>query len=106
MTGVLQWTATCSSEGTGKEGDVVGVPYIRETFDHIELEDSDDVVECLCVRIKEKASVADIWVGALFRTLTQKVPSEAAFKNKRAHEGWTYFEKEVLMVQEQAVPMC
>lgn len=105
MAGVLQWMATCSSEGIGKEGRVVRVPYTGETFDSMELQDS-DMVECLWVRIREKANMAHIWVRGLFSTLTQKVPWEAAFKNRRAHEGWTYFKKEILMVQEQAAPKC
>lgn len=42
----------------------------------------------------------------LFRTLTQKVPWEAAFKNKEAQEGWIYFKKEILKTQKWAVLMC
>lgn len=49
---------------------MVGVPYIGETFDSIELEGSHGRVECLWMSIREKASVADIWVRGLFRTLT------------------------------------
>ncbi|KAJ7425528.1 mitochondrial fission process protein 1 [Willisornis vidua] len=37
--------------------------YIRESSDCIELEDRDDMVECLCLRIRGKASKADILVG-------------------------------------------
>lgn len=47
MAGVPQWMATCSSEGIGKEGQVVGVPYTGETFDSMELQDSGDMVESL-----------------------------------------------------------
>lgn len=57
---------------------MVGVPYTGETFDSIKLEDSDDMLECIWVRIREEASGADTWVRDLFRTLTQKVAWEAA----------------------------
>lgn len=39
----------------------------------------------------------------LFRTLTQKVPWEAALRSEAAQEGWIYFKKEMLKAQEQAV---
>ena len=37
--------------------------YVRECFDCLELNDGDDRVECLWVRIKGKANKADIAVG-------------------------------------------
>jgi len=42
----------------------------------------------------------------LFRTLVEKVPWERALKGKGVQEGCTFFKKQVLKVQEQAVPMC
>ncbi|GAB0210066.1 hypothetical protein GRJ2_003472400 [Grus japonensis] len=42
----------------------------------------------------------------LFRSLVDRVPWEAVLKGKGVQEGWTFFKKEVLKVQEQAVPMC
>ncbi|KAK4825741.1 hypothetical protein QYF61_002180 [Mycteria americana] len=42
----------------------------------------------------------------LFRSLVDRVPWEAALKGKGLQEGWTFFKKEILKVQEQAVPMC
>lgn len=32
MTGVLQWVATCSSEGTAKEGELMGYLVCLEVF--------------------------------------------------------------------------
>ena len=42
----------------------------------------------------------------LFRRLVDRVPWEAVLKGKGVQEGWTFFKKEILKVQEQAVPMC
>ncbi len=41
----------------------------------------------------------------LFRTLVERVPWETVLKGKGVQEGWTFFKKEILKVQEQAVPM-
>ncbi|KFQ24942.1 hypothetical protein N332_13039, partial [Mesitornis unicolor] len=42
----------------------------------------------------------------LFRDLVGRIPWEAVLKDKGVQEGWTLFKKELLKVQEQAVPMC
>ncbi|KAK4807752.1 hypothetical protein QYF61_023585 [Mycteria americana] len=42
----------------------------------------------------------------LFRRLVDRVPWEAVLKGKGVREGWTFFKKEILKAQEQAVPMC
>ncbi|KAK4832965.1 hypothetical protein QYF61_026791 [Mycteria americana] len=42
----------------------------------------------------------------LFRGLADRVPWEAALKSKGVQEGWTFFKKKILKVQEQAIPMC
>ncbi|KAK4823271.1 LOW QUALITY PROTEIN: hypothetical protein QYF61_000366 [Mycteria americana] len=42
----------------------------------------------------------------LFRRLDDRVPWEAVLKGKGVQEGWTFFKKEILKGQEQAVPMC
>ncbi|KAK4820506.1 hypothetical protein QYF61_000085 [Mycteria americana] len=42
----------------------------------------------------------------LFRRLVDRVPWEAVLKGKGAQEGWTFFKKEILKAQEQAIPMC
>ncbi|KAK4810854.1 hypothetical protein QYF61_008826 [Mycteria americana] len=42
----------------------------------------------------------------LFRGLVDRVPGEAVLKGKGVQEGWTFFRKEILKAQEQAVPMC
>jgi len=41
----------------------------------------------------------------LFRTLVERVPWERVLKGKGVQESWTFFKEEVLMAQEQAVPM-
>ena len=42
----------------------------------------------------------------LFRSLVDRVPWEAVLKGQGVQEGWTFFKKEILKVQEQAIPMC
>ena len=42
----------------------------------------------------------------LFKRLINKIPWEAALKDMGVQEGWTYFKREVLKAQEQAVPVC
>ena len=41
----------------------------------------------------------------LFRTLVERVPWETVLKGKGVQEGWTFFKKEILMAQDQAIPM-
>ncbi|TRZ26643.1 hypothetical protein HGM15179_000414 [Zosterops borbonicus] len=42
----------------------------------------------------------------LFKRLIQKVPWEAALKNKGVLESWACFKTEILRAQEQTVPVC
>ena len=42
----------------------------------------------------------------VFRTLVGRVLWKSVLKGKRAQEGWMLLKKEVLEVQEQAVPLC
>ena len=42
----------------------------------------------------------------LIRRLVDRVPWEAVLKGKGVQEGWTFFKKEILKAQEQAIPMC
>ena len=42
----------------------------------------------------------------LFGRLVDRVPREAVLRGKGFQEGWTFFKKEILKAQEQAVPMC
>ncbi|RMC16129.1 hypothetical protein DUI87_08341 [Hirundo rustica rustica] len=42
----------------------------------------------------------------LFRRLKQRVPWEAALKNKGVQERWECFKTEILRAQEQTVPVC
>jgi len=52
MTAVLLWMVISSSEGTGEERGSGVALYLRECFDSIELNDCDDKVECLWVRMR------------------------------------------------------
>ncbi|KAK4822039.1 hypothetical protein QYF61_006952 [Mycteria americana] len=45
--------------------------YVRESLDSLELDDGDDRVECLWVRIRGKANKADIVVGVCYRPPNQ-----------------------------------
>ena len=55
-----------------------------------------------------RTAALDFWRAdfGLFRRLVDRVPWEAVLKGKGVQEGWTFFKKEILKVQEQAVPMC
>uniref|UniRef100_A0A8B9UU32 Reverse transcriptase domain-containing protein n=1 Tax=Anas zonorhyncha TaxID=75864 RepID=A0A8B9UU32_9AVES len=55
-----------------------------------------------------KTAVLDFWRAdfELFRTLVGRVPWEAVLKGRGVQEGWELFKKEILMAQEQSVPMC
>ncbi|PKU33531.1 mitochondrial fission process protein 1 [Limosa lapponica baueri] len=54
----------------GRRGSGVAL-YVGECFDCLELDDGDDWVECLWVRIRGKASKADIMVGVCYRPSNQ-----------------------------------
>ncbi|KAJ7408586.1 hypothetical protein WISP_119733 [Willisornis vidua] len=79
MTGVLPWMATNSSEGTGKVGDRGVALHVRESLDYVELEISNDKVECLWTRIKGKANKADILVGVCYRPPNQDDEGDELF---------------------------
>ncbi|PKU31497.1 mitochondrial fission process protein 1 [Limosa lapponica baueri] len=63
--------------GQGKRGGGVAF-YVREFFDCLELDDGDERVECLWVRIREKAK-ADTMVGAGYRPPTQDEEADNIF---------------------------
>ena len=52
--------AVSSSEGTGEERGGGVALYVRDCFDCIELDNCDDKVKCLWVKMRGKASKADI----------------------------------------------
>ncbi|KAF4797296.1 hypothetical protein TURU_075386 [Turdus rufiventris] len=54
----------------GRRGGGVAL-YMREAFDAMDVETSDDKVECLWVRIKGKANKADILLGVCYRPHSQ-----------------------------------
>ncbi|KAK4824398.1 hypothetical protein QYF61_014058 [Mycteria americana] len=62
----------------GRRGGGVAL-YVRECFGCLELEDSDDRVECLWVRIRGKANKADIVVGICYRPPSQDEEADEIF---------------------------
>ncbi|GAB0209581.1 hypothetical protein GRJ2_003423800 [Grus japonensis] len=61
----------------GRRGSGVAL-YVKECFDCLELNDGDDRVECLWVRIKGKANKADM-VGVCYRPLNQDEEADEIF---------------------------
>ncbi|KAK4815884.1 hypothetical protein QYF61_009935, partial [Mycteria americana] len=55
-----------------------------------------------------KTTTVDFWREDfdLFRSLVDRVPWEAVLRGKGVQEGWAFFKKEIIKVQEQAVPVC
>jgi len=53
--------------------------YIRECFDHLELDDGDNRIECLWGRIMEKANKVDIVVRVCYRPPNQDEEAEKIF---------------------------
>ncbi|GAB0209132.1 hypothetical protein GRJ2_003378900 [Grus japonensis] len=62
----------------GRRGSGVAL-YVRECFDCLELNDGDERVECLWVRIRGKANKADIMVGICYRPPNQDEEADKIF---------------------------
>ncbi|KAK4830250.1 hypothetical protein QYF61_009317 [Mycteria americana] len=62
----------------GRRGSGVAL-YVRKCFDCLELNDGDDTVQRLWVRIREKVSKADIMVGGCFRPPNQDEEADELF---------------------------
>ncbi|KAK4825574.1 LOW QUALITY PROTEIN: hypothetical protein QYF61_000573 [Mycteria americana] len=62
----------------GRRGGGVAL-YVRECLDSLELDDGDDRVECLWVRIRGKANKADIVVGLCYRPPNQDEETDELF---------------------------
>ncbi|KAK4831824.1 hypothetical protein QYF61_019347 [Mycteria americana] len=62
----------------GRRGGGVAL-YVRECLDSLELDDGDDRVECLWVRIRGKANKADIVVGVCYRPPNQDEQTDELF---------------------------
>ncbi|KAK4829261.1 hypothetical protein QYF61_002653 [Mycteria americana] len=62
----------------GRRGGGVAL-YVRECLDSLELDDGDDRVECLWIRIKGKANKADIVVGVCYRCPNQDEETDELF---------------------------
>ncbi|GAB0183515.1 hypothetical protein GRJ2_000816800 [Grus japonensis] len=56
-----------------------GTVYVRECFDHLELDDGDNTIECLWVRISRKANKADIMVTDCYRPPNQDEEADKIF---------------------------
>jgi len=57
--------------------------YVRECFNCIELDECDDKVECLCVKMRRKANKADILLGVCCRP-----PSQDEEVDQFSTRGW------------------
>ncbi|GAB0180519.1 hypothetical protein GRJ2_000517200 [Grus japonensis] len=62
----------------GRRGGGVAL-YVKEDFDYLELNDGDDRVECLWVRIRGKANKADIMLGVCYRLPSQDEEADEIF---------------------------
>ncbi|GAB0206897.1 hypothetical protein GRJ2_003155300 [Grus japonensis] len=62
----------------GRRGGGVAL-YVRECFDCLELNDGDNRVECLWVRIRGNANKADILLGAFYRPPNQDEEADEIF---------------------------
>ncbi|KAK4810539.1 hypothetical protein QYF61_004502 [Mycteria americana] len=78
------WTAAMDGyklfrrDRRGRRGGGVAL-YVRECLDSLELDDGDDRVECLWVRIRGKANKADIVVGVCYRPPNQDEETDELF---------------------------
>jgi len=76
--------AVSSSAGIGEErGDGV-MPYVRDCFDCIELDDCDDKVKRLWVKTRGKANEADILLGVCYRSPNQDEEVDDIFYKRLA----------------------
>ncbi|GAB0209890.1 hypothetical protein GRJ2_003454700 [Grus japonensis] len=62
----------------GRRGGGVAL-YVRECFDCLELDDGDDKVKCLWVRMRGKANKADILLGVCYRPSNQDEEADEIF---------------------------
>ncbi|GAB0207576.1 hypothetical protein GRJ2_003223300 [Grus japonensis] len=67
----------------GRRGGGVAL-YVRECFDCLELNNCDDKVECLWVRMRGKANKADILLGVCYRPPNQDEEADEAFYKRLA----------------------
>ncbi|GAB0175367.1 hypothetical protein GRJ2_000001900 [Grus japonensis] len=65
-------------ERQGRRGSDVAL-YVKECFDCLELNDGDDSIECLWVRIRGKANKADIMEGVCYRPPNQDEEADKIF---------------------------
>jgi len=58
--------------------------YVKHCFDCIGLNDCDDKVECLWVKMREKANKADVLLGVFYRPPNQDEEADEAFCKRLA----------------------
>ncbi|KAJ7423524.1 hypothetical protein WISP_33455 [Willisornis vidua] len=84
MTGVLLWMATSSSEKKNSVGKMEGWLYILESLDSVELEVTNDKIQCLWTRIREKVNKADILIRVCYRPPNQDDEGDELFYKQLA----------------------
>jgi len=62
----------------GRRGGGVAL-YVRDCFDCIELNNCDDKVKCLWVKMRGKANKADVLLGVFYRPPNQDEEDDEAF---------------------------
>jgi len=67
----------------GKRGGGVAL-YVRDYFDCMELNDCDDKIECLLVKMRWKANKADILLGVYYRPPNQDEEADEVFYKRLA----------------------
>jgi len=72
-----------SRDRRGKRGSGVAL-YVRDCFGCIELNNCDDKVECLWVKMRGKANKADILVGVCYRPPNQDEEADEVFCKRLA----------------------
>ncbi|PKU45166.1 mitochondrial fission process protein 1 [Limosa lapponica baueri] len=72
----------------GRRGGCVAL-YIRELFDSIEIDSSDEEVECLWVRVKGKANKGDFVLGVCYRPPNQDEQVDEVFCKRLAAASQT-----------------
>jgi len=67
----------------GKRGGGVAL-YLRDCFDHVELNNCDDKGECLWVKMRGEANEADILLGVCYRPPSQDEEADEVFYKRLA----------------------
>ncbi|KAK4830236.1 hypothetical protein QYF61_009303 [Mycteria americana] len=92
---------------TNREG-LVGDVTVEGCLGHSDHEMIEYLILGVVRRGISRTATLDFWRAnfGLFRSLVDRVPWETVLKGKGVQEDWTFFKKEILKAQEQAVPTC